>query len=287
MSTTVAALLAEAAARIAAGGPGEDVRRDAQVLLGHVLGVSRAWLVAHGADRADPDAAARLRALVGAREQGRPVAYLTGQREFYGRTFRVSDAVLIPRPETELLVEAALQRLPENEPGTVLDLGTGSGCIALTLARERPASRVTAVDASPAALEVARLNAGALQADVEFLQGDWFAPVAGRRFDLIVSNPPYVAEGDLHLTRGDVRFEPGQALLAGRDGLRELRRIVASAPLHLNAGGWLLLEHGHDQGKACEDLLRSAGFSDRLRLADLAGLPRVAGGRLVSESATR
>jgi release factor glutamine methyltransferase len=287
VSVSVAALLAEAAARIAAIGPDVDARRDAQVLLGHVLGVSRAWLVAHGADIADPDAAKRLRALVGAREQGQPVAYLTGQREFYGRAFLVSDAVLIPRPDTELLVEAALQRLPSNDPRAVLDLGTGSGCIALTLARERPATRVTAIDVSPAALDVARLNAEALQANVEFLQGDWFAAVDGRRFDLIVSNPPYVAEGDPHLACGDVRFEPGQALVAGTDGLSELRRIVASAPTYLNTGGWLLVEHGHDQGEACEDLLRSAGFSDRLRLTDLAGLPRVAGGRLVRESATR
>jgi release factor glutamine methyltransferase len=287
VSATVAALLAEGASRIAAAGADGDARRDAQVLLGHALGVSRAWLSAHGADAADAAAAERFRALVGARERGQPVAYLVGEREFYGRVFQVTDAVLIPRPETELLVEAALQRLPSDEPRAVLDLGTGSGCIALTLARERPAARVTAVDASPAALRIAQCNARVLRAQVEFLQGDWYAPVAGRRFDLIVANPPYVAEGDPHLARGDVRFEPGQALAAGADGLQALRRIVASASRYLNAGGWLLLEHGHDQAAACEDLLRNAGFADRLRLADLAGLPRVAGGRLERASATR
>jgi release factor glutamine methyltransferase len=287
VSATVAALLDEGAARIAAGTADGDARRDAQVLMGHALGVSRAWLAAHAADAADPRGAERFLALAQERGRGKPVAYLVGRREFRGLEFQVSEAVLIPRPETELLVDAALQRLPAGESRTVLDLGTGSGCIALSIARERPAARVTALDASPAALEVARGNARALRVDAEFLQGDWYVPVAGRRFDLIVSNPPYVAEGDPHLARGDLRFEPGRALAAGADGLRDIRRIVASAPDHLHPGGWLLLEHGHDQGGACEDLLRDAGFAELLRLADLAGLPRVAGGRLVRGAASR
>jgi release factor glutamine methyltransferase len=287
VSATVGALLDDAATRIGAEGVEGDPRRDAQVLLGHALGVSRAWLTAHAAEAVDPTGAERFRLLVSQRQQGRPVAYLTGKREFYGRDFRVGDAVLIPRPETELLVEAALQRLPPGSPVTVLDLGTGSGCIALTLALERPALQVTAVEASATALDIARTNAAALGAQVELLHGDWYAAVPGRRFDLIVSNPPYVADADPHLARGDLRAEPRLALAAGTDGLRDIRRIVASATGHLQSGGWLLLEHGHDQGPACRDLLQGAGFGELLQLDDLAGLPRVSGGRLERATGSR
>ncbi len=287
MSVTVAELLDEGAARIAAGSTEGDARRDAQVLLGHAFAVSRAWVSAHAPDLADAEHAQRYRNLVSERVKGRPVAYLTGKREFYGIELRVTDAVLIPRPETELLVEAVLQRLPVGEPRAVLDLGTGSGCIALAIARERGAAGVTATDASAYALEVARGNARALGVQAEFICGDWYGAVAGRRFDVIVSNPPYVAAGDPHLARGDLRFEPQQALAAGRDGLHDLRRIISRAPEHLREGGWLLVEHGHDQADACKDLLRNAGFAELLGLDDLAGLPRVCGGRLVRGLASR
>lgn len=286
MNPTIAALLDEGTAQVSSGCADGEPRRDAQVLLGFALGVSRAWLVAHATDVAG-EGTERYRQLVRERARGRPVAHLTGRREFFGIEFEVSDAVLIPRPETELLVEAALHRLPEGAAHEVLDLGTGSGCIALTIAGQRPRARVTATDASDAALAIARRNAGNLGLQVQFLQGDWFYPVQGHIFDLVVSNPPYVAQGDPHLGRGDLRFEPEQALVAGADGMDHLRRIIAQAPAHLRPGGWLLLEHGHDQAGACRDLLHDAGFADVSCLEDLAGQPRVSGGRLVRGAASR
>jgi release factor glutamine methyltransferase len=210
------------------------------------------------------------------------VAYLVGVKEFYGLPFRVTPDVLIPRPETEELVEAALERLPQRETSKVLDLGTGSGCIAIAIARQRPAAQVTAVDSSSPALALARENAAALGVEVEFLQSDWFAALGGRRFDLIVANPPYVAADDPHLRQGDLRFEPRLALAAGADGLADLRRIVRAAPEHLRPGGWLLFEHGYDQTETCRDLLHSTGFAELVFRADIAGLPRIAGGRLLT-----
>jgi release factor glutamine methyltransferase len=217
--------------------------------------------------------------LVARRAMGQPVAYLVERREFYGRDFHVSPAVLIPRPETEVLVEEALSRLG---PGaTCVDLGTGSGAIAVTLACERRDARVTATDSSEAALDVARGNAATHACDIEFLPGSWYRPLAGRRFDLIVANPPYVAAGDAHLRDGDLRFEPAQALTdASRDGLDSIRAIIAGASDHLAAGGWLLVEHGYDQGLAVESLLGAAGFRETASIADLAGIPRVAGGKI-------
>jgi release factor glutamine methyltransferase len=209
---------------------------------------------------------------------GHPVAYLVGAREFWSREFAVGPGVLIPRPETETLVEAALARLAAD--ACACDLGTGSGAIAVTLACERRGARVVATDASADALAVARSNALVHGASVDFREGSWFAPVAGETFDLIVSNPPYVAAGDPHLARGDLRFEPRTALTDGSaDGLDSLRAIVAGAPAHLKKGGWILIEHGHDQAEACRGLLEAAGFADRLSIPDLAGIPRVAGGR--------
>jgi release factor glutamine methyltransferase len=210
------------------------------------------------------------------------VAYLVGVKEFYGLPLRVTPDVLIPRPETEELVEAALERLPQGEGRKVLDLGTGSGCIAIAIARQRPAAQVTAVDSSNPAMALARENAAALDVEVEFLQSDWFAALGRRRFDLIVANPPYVAADDPHLQQGDLRFEPRPALAAGEDGLAELRRIVGAAPKHLRPGGWVLLEHGYDQAEACRDLLHNAGFGELVFRADIAGLPRIAGGRLLT-----
>lgn len=284
MKRTVDSLLAGAADTLAT----EDGRRDAQVLLGHVLGVSRAWLVAHDRDAIDDSTADAFRHLVLRRREGEPVAYLLGKREFHGLDFRVTPDVLIPRPETETLVDAALEKLDATPGRKVLDLGTGSGCVAVSIAHERPTAQVTAVDLSADALDVARRNAAALGQQVEFLQGRWFAPLARRRFDLIVSNPPYVAAGDPHLDQGDLRFEPEGALISGADGLNDIRVIVASAGAHLLPAGWLVFEHGYDQAESCRDLLLKAGFGDLRSWADLAGMPRVAGGRLLTpNSATR
>ena len=258
-------------------------RVDAQVLVGDVLGVDRAYMAANPLRILTESEDARIDSLVAQRSLGMPVAYLTGRREFWSREFTVTPDVLIPRPETELLVEAALEGHPREggDPITLLDLGTGSGAIAVTLALERPRMQVTAIDSSAAALIVARQNAAALGATVELLDGAWYAPVAGRRFDLIVSNPPYVAASDAHLGQGDLRFEPAGALTDGSaDGLDSIRAIVAGARAHLNPGGRLLLEHGHDQSRAVAALLREAGFAAIVSIPDLAGIPRVAGGTL-------
>ena len=253
---------------------------DARLLLQHVLGMSHAALIAHDERVLSADERRRFLALATRRAAGEPVAYLLGWREFYGRRFTVGPAVLVPRPETELLVDQALQRLAPDARIELLDLGTGSGNIALTLALERPQCVVTAIDASASALAIARGNARALgAANVEFLQGDWYGPLAGRSFDLIVSNPPYVADTDPHLERGDLRFEPAAALRAGPDGLAAIRQIVAQAPKHLRPNGWLLFEHGYNQPGACRRLLAEAGFIDVATASDLAELPRVSGGR--------
>jgi release factor glutamine methyltransferase len=259
-----------------------EATREAQILLGHVLGVSRAWLVAHVDEPATAASAAIFRELVRRRRAGEPVAYLVGRREFYGLDFRVTPDVLIPRADTETLVDAALEKLTLHAGADVLDLGTGSGCVAISIAHERPTARVTAVEVSAAALSIARENAEAIGVDVEFVQAAWFEGLAGRRFDMIVSNPPYVAQDDPHLQQGDLRFEPAAALASGKDGLDDIRIIVAAAPAHLQAGGWLLFEHGYDQADASRDLLRNAGFGELINRADIAGLPRVAGGRLLT-----
>lgn len=256
-------------------------RIDARALLREVLNQPDAYLLAHGDDTLTAGQAQQYVALVVRRAAGEPVAYITGHREFYGREFRVTPDVLIPRPETELLVELALQRLPAAAPSRVLDLGAGSGCIGITIAAERLQAQVTLVDASEAALETARSNAAKwAPGNTTLLHSDWYSAVAAERYDLIVANPPYVAEGDAHLHQGDLRFEPRSALAAGVDGLNDLQRIIAQAPQHLRAGGWLLLEHGFDQAVACAWLLEAAGLQDVFNAPDLAGLPRVSGGRL-------
>ncbi len=264
---TVARLLDEARAAIPL--------REARLLLGHVLGDSHAALEAHPERKVSPRDTANFRALVARRAEGRPIAYLTGHREFYGLDFHVTPAVLIPREETELLVDIACEKPARR----ILDLGTGSGCLAIAVAKELPQAQVTAVDMSDAALEVARENAARHGVSVRFLQGDWFAPLAGERFDLILANPPYVAEGDPHLAQGDVRFEPRAALAAGPDGLDDIRRIVVGAAAHLEPGGWLWFEHGYDQAAAAAALLAAAGFAGIGQRRDLAGILRVSGGR--------
>ena len=284
----VAGLLSDASARIAAalGLNSREARLEARVLAAFAWNVPPAWLIAHDTDALGEMQTARFEALLQRRLAGEPVAYLTGTREFYGRPFQVSPDVLIPRPDTELLVELALARIPPDQAMEVLDLGTGSGCIAITLALERPLAHVTAVDRSTAALAISRRNAKTLGARVEFLTSDWFAAfmpprvLADRRFDLIVSNPPYIAAADPHLARGDVRFEPLTALAAGHDGLADLRQLTAAACAHLKPGGALLLEHGYDQADAVQALLRINGIRHPQSWADLAGILRVSGGEL-------
>lgn len=252
---------------------------DARILLAAMLRVSQVYLVAHGEQVLSNAESVRYRELLARRAAGEPVAYITGEREFFSRSFHVTPAVLIPRPDTELLVELALERLPRTSKARVLDLGTGSGCIAICIARARGGVSVTAADASADALAVARGNAGRLGAsNVVFAQGHWFDAVRGERFDLIVSNPPYVASGDAHLSAGDLRFEPARALASGADGLDDIRSIVARAREHLAPGGWLLFEHGYDQATRCRELLCDAGFNDAQSWRDLAGIERVSGG---------
>ena len=256
-------------------------RLEAQMLLLHVLGQppqARAWLLAHDTDVLPADAAARLAVLIRRRLAGEPVAYLTGVKAFHGLQLHVDARVLDPRDGTETLVDWALALLPPARPARVLDLGTGSGAIALAVARQRPAAQVLAVDASPDALAVARGNAERLGLTVALRAGDWFAPVAGARFDLVLSNPPYIAEADPHLPA--LAHEPRQALVSGADGLHDIRRIVADAPAHLAPGGWLLLEHGWDQAGAVRELLAAAGLAQVQSRRDLGGVERCSGGRL-------
>jgi len=246
-------------------------RAEARLLLASVLGVPIETLIARPERTVDDEAAARFAELSSRRARGEPIAYLLGEKEFYGRRFAVSPAVLVPRPETELLVQLALLRLQGLLAPRVLDLGTGSGCIAITLALECPVATVLAVDRSAGALDVARTNAERLGARVAFLRGDWYESIGGR-FDLIVANPPYVADADPHLH--DLQHEPQQALVAGPDGLDDLRRIILGAPAHLKPGRWLAVEHGHDQGANVHQLFASAGFDAIETHRDLAGVER-------------
>ena len=259
---------------------------DARILLGHALNASKEHLATHPDRLLTNDVAARFRALVGCRANGEPIAYLTGKREFYGREFGVTPAVLIPRPETELLVELALERIAVDRPCHILDLGTGCGCLAITLACERPAAMVFGVDTSEAALDVARSNASRLidahwASRLTLLHGDWYAPVSQQRFDLIVANPPYVAAGDPHLAQGDLRYEPATALSPGRDGLDGLRSIIAGAPAHLKLGAWLVCEHGYDQADSVAEFFRSARLHAVSSHFDLSGIRRSTSGRHV------
>ena len=298
-------------------------RAEARRLLASLTGQPLTWFMAHGDDPANPDTTARFQALAERRRAGEPLAYLLGQQEFYGRPFAVSPAVLIPRADTETLVETALEQLlllrrqRRAVPLSLLELGTGSGIIAITLALEAPDTEVHAVERSPEALAMAQQNAKALGADrIHWHAGSWWQALANatdsheatentataaqttspitarqghpteppaRRFDLIVSNPPYIAAGDHHLQQGDLRFEPPQALAAGPDGLDDLRIIIGGAPTHLNPGGWLLLEHGYDQEAPVQALLRDAGFAEVFTRRDLAGQPRVSGGRWLGD----
>lgn len=252
-------------------------RSEAQRLLAHLLGVERSALIAHPEMSVSAESAAAVRQLFQRRNAGEPFAYLTGEREFYGLMLAVSPRVLIPRPETELLVDLALQRLPRG--GRVLDVGTGSGAIAIAVAHHRPDVRVLATDISPEALAVARANAARHGVSVEFRYGDWLAGLGTEGLDVIAANPPYIRSGDAHLQQGDLRYEPRAALDGGADGLACLRQIADQARRHLASGGWLLMEHGWDQGQACAQLLAGLGYREVADCADLAAMPRVIVGR--------
>ncbi len=267
-------------------------RIDAQYLLARLTGQTRAWLIAHAERVLVAHDTLLFEQQVTARANGVPVAQIIGSREFYGREFAVNEHVLIPRPETEILVEQALAAISGNKwPESVvnprvLDLGTGSGAIAITLALEIPLARITGIDKSIDALNVARQNAAALGADVRFIETDWYAALQGEKFDVIVANPPYIAKNDAHLLAGDLRFEPHMALTDDSDdGLASIRAIIAGARAHLNDGGWLLIEHGYDQAEQCRALLEQSQFADIQSTPDLAGIPRVASGRYRSPAA--
>ncbi len=253
-------------------------RLDATALLAEVLGCPRSWLLAHDDARLTGAAQSRYGEFLARRAAGEPLAYLLGTKEFFGLALVVTPDVLVPRPETETLVEWALELLPADRLATVLDLGTGSGAIALALAQQRPQARVTAADASAPALAVAAANGRRLGLAVDWQLGDWFGPLAGRRFDVIASNPPYIAIADAHLAA--LTHEPQQALTSGPDGLDAIRHLIATAPRHLQPAGWLLLEHGHDQAPAVQAMLAVAGFREVRTRSDLAGRPRCSGGRL-------
>lgn len=249
-------------------------RHEAEILLRTVLACERVHLIAHPEETIDARGASTARTWFARRRSGEPISYITGWREFYGLELRVNSDVLIPRSETEQLVELAIGRLPLGELTRVLELGTGSGAVALALASLKPELKITATDISEAALEVARRNAREHAVEIEFVRSDWFESIVGP-FDLILSNPPYVAASDRHLGRGDVRFEPRLALVGGDDGLACIRQIATRARQHLRAGASLLLEHGYDQAQRCVALLRELGYAEVADFCDLAGLPRV------------
>jgi release factor glutamine methyltransferase len=249
-------------------------RSEAELLLREVLASERVLLLAHEERAVDPREARAVRDCFARRRSGEPVAYITGRREFYGLELRVTSDVLIPRPETELLVDLALERIPAGSSDRVLELGTGSGAIAIALAALRPEASIIATDVSRDALDLARRNAIRHAVDIDFVESDWFDSLGEGPFDLVVSNPPYVEAGDPHLERGDVRFEPRRALVGGADGLACIRDIAAGARQRLRPGGRLLLEHGYDQETRCVALLRDLGYAEVADSQDLAGVPR-------------
>lgn len=271
---TVGDVLRQAVATLTSTSP--TPRLDAEVLLMHVCGLDRSALITHGHGAFTDDQRYKLEKLLVQRRRGEPIAYLTGWREFWSMELAVSPATLIPRPETELLVEKTLAHIPRDAEWTLADLGTGSGAIALALAKERPRCRVIATDISPQALEVARSNAAKFNLTrVEFREGRWLEPLAGMQLDMIVSNPPYVRLDDPHLKQGDVRFEPRQAVIAGADGLDAIRDIALHARQHLIPSGRLLFEHGQDQAGEIRRLLHQQGYGDIVCYRDLSAQDRV------------
>ncbi len=285
MSCSLQSLIAQDAAQLAGALAldGSTARIEVQCLLQHLLHVPRSYLLAHPERCLNADEYSQYQVLLQRRLRGEPVAYILGEREFFGLKLKVTPATLIPRPDTELLVELALQHLTNTAESRVLDMGTGTGAIALAIAHERPAVPVLGVDASAAALQVAQENAQVLGlTNAHFVQSNWFSALAGQGFELIVSNPPYIAAADEHLSQGDVRFEPATALASGADGLDDIRHIVSHAGDYLQPGGWLLLEHGYDQAGRVRTLLQQAGFDAVFSACDLAGIERVSGGQICS-----
>lgn len=284
MSSTIRQLIVDAQRQLAAALelPPEEARIEAQMLMRRALGdVSRAKLIAYDNEIPAPVKAEAFSTLLQRRLGGEPVAYILGEREFFGLSLTVTPDVLIPRPDTETLVEAALAHIPENQPCRVLDLGTGSGAIAIAIAAQRPQARVTGIDRSQSAAQVASENARRLQlGNADFKVGDWFSAVGDALYEVIVSNPPYIEADDPHLSQGDLRFEPAAALASGADGLDDIRHLVRAAPRHIVPGGWLLLEHGYDQAQRVAQLLADAGFVDVASVPDLAGVLRVTSGRM-------
>lgn len=253
-----------------------EAKFEAQLLLQHALKVNRAWLIAHENDALQANIHAGFEALLKRRLNDEPIAYILGHREFYGLNLKVTPETLIPRPDTETLVDAALAKIPQNKICNILDLGTGTGAIALAITKHRPQAHVTATDASQAALNVAIENAQQLNAtNVRFVLSDWFSALNEEKYDVIVSNPPYIEQDDTHLKQGDLRFEPISALSSGADGLDDIHKIILTAPQHLNPHGWLMLEHGYNQAESVADLLKQAGFSEISHARDLAGVNRV------------
>jgi release factor glutamine methyltransferase len=253
-------------------------RHEARILVMHALHLSRAQLITQSNRSLTANEAQSISQLFQRRIAGEPIAYIIGEREFYGLSFIVTRDVLIPRPDTELLVELALERLPRD--GSLLDMGTGSGAIAIAVARTRADAKITALDQSPAALAVAQHNAMRHKVNVQLLHSDWYEAVPANTFDVIAANPPYIREGDVHLKQGDLRFEPISALTDHADGMSALRVITSDASRHLAADGWLLMEHGYDQAAAVRALLADHGFQAVQSWRDIAGIERVSGGKL-------
>lgn len=258
----------------------DEAKLEAQLLLQHVLNVNRAWLIAHENDALQANQHAAFEALLNRRLNGEPIAYILGGRAFYGLDLLVTPDTLIPRPDTETLVEAALAKIPMAAHPSILDLGTGSGAIALAIAKNRPQASVIAVDASKAALAVAKKNAQNLRIDnVEFVLSNWFQHLNNQPFDVIVSNPPYIEENDAHLSQGDLRFEPISALSSGKDGLNDIRQIIENSLVHLLPQGWLMLEHGFNQADKVTDLMANTGFVSIETIKDFGGNNRVTIGK--------
>lgn len=257
----------------------ESAKFEAQLLLQSVLKVNRAWLIAHESDVLSDELNGFFQTLISRRLNGEPIAYILGTRAFYGLDLIVTPDTLIPRPDTETLVEAALAKILKDGV-SVLDLGTGTGAIALAIAKNRPQAQLTAVDASAAALQVAIKNAQHLAIEnVEFIQSNWFENLNHQRFDLIVSNPPYIAENDAHLSQGDLRFEPLSALASGADGLDDIRQIIGDCLVYLKPQAWLMLEHGYDQAESVQDLMADVGLVNIETIQDLGGNDRVTIGK--------
>ena len=261
--------------------PPEEATREAELMLCRATGLTRTQLRTHPEKDVSATQQAQLSAWIQRRLQGEPLAYILGDAEFYGLTLSVTSDTLIPRQDTELLVDAALELIPERAPWTVLDMGTGSGAIAIAIAHNRPIAQVTALDASKAALAVAQDNACGLRLpSIRFIHSDWFSALGQQRFDVIISNPPYIAQNDPHLQATSLPYEPMSALTSGVDGLDDIRLLVQQAPRHLNSDGWLLLEHGYDQGAAVRHLMQSAGFSAIATHRDYGNNDRITLGQL-------